>query len=251
MILGIDFGTSSTDYVLADEESIKETGSIPSPYTVEQVKAKVPSGYQAIHVTGSGSAGVTYAKRIDEMTAIGRGGLAVSGLRKGLVVSIGSGTAMVDAKGDRFTHIGGTALGGRTLEGLGQLLLGVGDAPSITALAEKGTPGAVDISLRDLYPSGIGILPPTATAAHFGKPADASREDLAYGLVNMIAQSIATLAVFGARSRRRKAIIITGKLITLPLFERILTERTTTLLGETITIHPHAAVATALGAARS
>src|SRR5262245_28730392 len=67
---------------------------------------------------------------VGEIQAIGCGGQALVMLAGGdgeaplLVVSAGSGTAVVAARGDQHTHITGSGVGGGTLLGLARPLLG-------------------------------------------------------------------------------------------------------------------------------
>jgi len=53
--------------------------------------------------------------KVDEFTAIGLGGLYLTEQKSALVVSIGTGTAFVNARGKKIEHIGGTGVGGGTL----------------------------------------------------------------------------------------------------------------------------------------
>ena len=51
------------------------------------------------------------------------------------------------------------------------------------------------------------------TASNFGKLSDmATNEDLALGIANMVAETIAMLAVFAARSYNIKTVVLTGNL---------------------------------------
>ncbi|HNT30736.1 MAG TPA: Fumble domain-containing protein, partial [bacterium] len=143
-------------------------------------------------------------KHVDEIQAIGCGGLKTSGLSEALVVSLGTGTAMVMARKNEnasivVTHVGGTGLGGGTLMGLGAMLCHVRSFAELESLVEKGDREQVDLLVRDIVGSGIGILPPDLTAANFGRIArnpehSPRREDLAAGLLNLVGQSVARLA---------------------------------------------------------
>ena len=67
--------------------------------------------------------GVEIAK-INEIDAIGLGAKKLYGIEEesALVVSAGTGTACVHVQGNNFNHLGGIAVGGGMLEGLGSLL---------------------------------------------------------------------------------------------------------------------------------
>ncbi|NJK46699.1 MAG: hypothetical protein HC933_22800, partial [Pleurocapsa sp. SU_196_0] len=53
--------------------------------------------------------------KVSEADAVGRGGLKMSGLEAALVVSAGTGTAMIAARGTTCAHVTGSAVGGGTL----------------------------------------------------------------------------------------------------------------------------------------
>jgi type II pantothenate kinase len=187
-----------------------------------------PTALDGVAVTGGRSrelpAGIDGVpiEIVDEPTAIGRGALALAGLDAALVVSCGTGTAIVgaDAVRDAYRHVSGTPLGGGTLEGLAWRLLGVRDAAEICALAARGDASAVDTTLGDVLGGGVGRLPPTATAVNLGRLAslehDPAPEDLAAGLVTMVAQSIGLLALNAARAERLPVVVCVGRLAELP-----------------------------------
>ena len=55
------------------------------------------------------------------------------------------------------------------------------------------------------------------TASIFGKLDDmASKNDLALGIVNMVFESIGMLAVFAARSKKTRDVVLTGNLSKMP-----------------------------------
>jgi pantothenate kinase len=168
-----------------------------------------------------------------------------------LVVSIGSGTAMVSVKNKRCKHIGGTAIGARTLLGFSKLLIKTDDLSKIESLAKKGNPRKTDITLGSIYPKGIGLLPPSATAASFGNIDNPKKEDIALGLINMIAQNIGTLSVFAAKAHNHKSIILIGKIPELKSFKKIIVSRINVLSDIPVTIPENAGFATAIGAAIS
>lgn len=174
---------------------------------------------------------------IPEPEAIGRGGLHLSGLPAALVVSCGTGTAMVSARAAApgrpaaFEHATGTPVGGGTLRALGALLVGSDDAEAIAALAAQGDASKVDTTLADVLGSGLGTLPPEATAVSLGRLADAAdrtrdpeggglgdahdRADLAASLVTMVAQTIALIAVNAVRAQGLPAVVMVGRVATL------------------------------------
>jgi type II pantothenate kinase len=158
--------------------------------------------------------------KVPEVEAIGRGGLVLAGLDQALVVSGGTGTAMVAARMDGSQHVTGSAVGGGTLQGFGALLLGTNDALHIDGLAADGDANQVDLTLEEAIGGTVGGLPADANAVNFGKPPDllanAAREDIAAGLVRLVAQVIAVIAINAASAAGMEAIIFTGHLIDLP-----------------------------------
>jgi type II pantothenate kinase len=98
----------------------------------------------------------------------------------------------------RVVRIGGTALGGGTLLGLGRRLAGCTDFAELCRLAERGDRWRVDLSVADVYAGGQ--TPPlaaelTASAfARLGREAGARPEDLAAALVWMVGENVALIA---------------------------------------------------------
>jgi len=254
MKLGIDFGSSFTDAVVMEKDKIKKLMSFNKKDKLDYVLFKlIPQKFEEIIVTGSGSLKLgdkvkdTKIKKVDEIKAIGLGGLFTSKKKEALVVSIGSGTAMVSCK-EEIKHIGGTPIGGGTVAGLGKLIMNVEELGEIEKLAKKGNLDNVDLTLKEIYPDGIGLLPSTATASHFGNLKEFSNNDVALGLINMAAQSIGTLAVFGAKSFGHDEIILTGRLTKSKIFKEIIEKRIASLCKIKVSIPKNAEYATAIGA---
>ena len=264
MIIGIDIGGSTTDAVLLAE-----------PLRVVTVEANDPvaaaagalgtlvidlhhrlSDITAITVTGSGARllgddllGVP-VRKASEMTAIGVGGSTLAGKQEALVVSMGTGTAMVSVKGSDIRHVSGTGVGGGTLLGLSKHLLNVARLETLEQMAERGDLSRIDLTVGDLAGGPVGHLPADATASNFGKlSSDVTPEDKARALINMIAEVIVVLSVTAARASGLTDIVLTGKLVRVkPFVERI--KATRLLFERNFIIPPHAEFATAIGAAR-
>jgi len=161
--------------------------------------------------------------KVDEMQALGLGGLALSGKSSGLVVSAGTGTAMVAARGGEIDHVTGSAVGGGTLLGLSKLILGTDNALEIDRLALAGDASAVDIMLDEAVGGEVGRLPANANAVNLGKMnrlAEYRREDLAAGLVRLVAQVIAVIAINAAAAEKLDEIILVGHLMDLMTIRR-------------------------------
>lgn len=161
--------------------------------------------------------------KVDEMCALGWGGLAAAGVADGLVVSAGTGTAMVAARGDQVAHVTGSAVGGGTLQGLARLILGTADVAEIDRLALAGDASAVDIMLSEAVGGQVGRLPADANAVNLGKlieGGDFSCEDLAAGLVRLVAQVIAVIAINAADAAGLAQIILIGHTMDLASVRR-------------------------------
>jgi len=157
-------------------------------------------------------------RKIDEILALGLGGLTLSGLERGLVVSAGTGVAIVAAEGGKAEHVTGSAVGGGTLLGLSRIILGTDDVDEIDRLALAGDAAAVDIMLSEAVGGEVGRLPAKANAVNLGKldrENDFSRENLAAGLVRLVAQVIAVIAINASDAAGMKDIILVGHLMDL------------------------------------
>jgi type II pantothenate kinase len=133
---------------------------------------------------------------VGEFEAWGRGApvLArcegVSLAERYLLVSLGTGTSILRIEGRDVQRVGGTALGGGALLGLGELLLGVQSFAELAALAQSGDRRKVDLLVEDIY---AGAAPPLAgklNAASFGKRASRRPEDLAHALIGLVGENV-------------------------------------------------------------
>ena len=242
-IIGIDVGGSTTKIV--GFESLGEDKKILSPI---YVKASDPlasvygafgkftalngidlSDVNKVMITGVGSAFVDNTLygidtcHLSEFECVGRGGLYVSGYSKAIIVSMGTGTAVVAAEkgtvgsGSGFEYMGGTGVGGGTIVGLSKQMLGISDIDHLIALADGGDLEKVDLRISDITKKDLGGLPSYMTASNFGKLSDiATKDDLALGIINMVFESIGMLAVFAARSKNTRDIVLTGNLSKMP-----------------------------------
>ena len=182
------------------------------------------SEIERVMMTGVGSSYVKHnlyginCIRVPEFNCIGRGGLFLSGLDRALVVSMGTGTAVVHAKlGGEFEYLGGTGVGGGTLIGLSKLLMGAQSIEHITEYAEDGDLGNIDLRIKDISsPDSMTALARDMTAANFGNVSDvATKGDIALGIMNMVFETIGMVSVFAARHAGVKDIVLTGNLTRL------------------------------------
>jgi type II pantothenate kinase len=110
-------------------------------------------------------------------------------------VSLGTGTSILRVGQDgRVERAGGTGLGGGTLRGFGQLLLGQGDHDALTALAGEGDRRRVDLLVKDLYPSGEIPLQGNLTASNLGRVTSREPRDIAHAITGLVGENVALLA---------------------------------------------------------
>lgn len=239
----IDFGISNTDVVAFIHGDLRRWTQAyvgePNEQTVRTILAQGGVDLDELPmlaVTGGRhrllppQLGRTRVVGVGELQAIGRGGQAASGLanrrKRILVVSAGSGTAVVSALNARYRHITGAAVGGGTLLGLGRLLLHTVDPLEIDHLAVEGNANGVDLSLADVVTGPIGSLPASATAVNFGRLArmevTASRADLAAALVTLVGQVIGLLSIAAAKALHCEHIVVIGHMTDMTSTRRVL-----------------------------
>lgn len=268
--LGIDFGLTNTDAVLVEDGKLTKAWTLhfssgASLETLEKALAVgqvKPELLERICTTGGRHrdlpeswAGVPIHKA-GEAESVGRGGLALAGVSEALVVSAGTGTAMISARPGAFQHLTGSAVGGGTLLGLAKLLIGTSDPLEVARLAESGDSSGVDSTLLDAIGGGIGHLPPSATAVNFGKvprlETPPKREDIAAGLFTIVGQVIAVIAINAAKAAGFEQVVVVGHLADLKSTRDVIDRVWGFYLVEPRAIIPEQrGYATALGAALS
>jgi type II pantothenate kinase len=209
-------------------------------------------------ITGVGSAFIGNniygldAVRVNEFIANGKGGLYLSGMDEAIIVSMGTGTAFVyaNSKTGEYTHLGGTGVGGGTLVGIADKLLGIRSAQHVAELALNGNINNVDLMISDITQSDISpTLTGGITASNFGKVSDmATREDIALGLLNMVFETVAMMAIISARMKNIKDIVLIGNLTVLPQAKEIFAN-VGRMLGANFIIPEYSQYGTVIGAA--
>jgi len=155
--------------------------------------------------------------RVEEFLANGLGGLFLSGLSHAVIVSMGTGTALVEASEDDIRHIGGTGIGGGTILGLSSRMLNVHDTELVIKMAGEGDLSNVDLMVGDITKDLLPGLPPYSTASNFGRVSDvATNGDIALGIINLVLQSIGVTAIFAVRGIGVNDIVLIGKLSVMP-----------------------------------
>ncbi len=267
-IIGIDVGGSTTKIVGFRDHSVmiapqfvKATDPVTSLYgafgkfTVEN--GIELSDIEKVKLTGVGSSYVTKplygltCERTVEFECVGRGGIYLSGLEEAIVVSMGTGTAIIYANKDGETqYLGGTGVGGGTLVGLSRRMLGMDNINHIVEIAKEGCLDHVDLRIKDMYDKDSSIdLAENMTAANFGKLSDlASPGDVALAILNMVFETAGMLAIFAARSKNLHDIVLTGNLTSIPQAKKIYADLEN-IFDVHFIIPEHAQFACAIGAA--
>ncbi len=214
-----------------------------------------------ILMTGAGSSVITngiYNLKcisVPEFSGSGIGGLYLSGLEEAIVVSMGTGTAINHAKriaADKYEikYLGGTGVGGGTLVGLSRKMLGLDSVEHIEQLAKDGNLDNVDLRIKDISRNhNYHGINENLTAANFGKVSDmATPADLALGISNMVAETVAMLSIFAARAHATKDIVLIGNLTTIEPIRAVFES-----LGDSFGVHfiipENAQFGTVIGAA--
>ena len=234
MIIGIDVGISTTKIV-----GIDVTGKVVSPI---RIKATDPvaslygafgkylydngillSDIEHVMITGVGSAYINTpiyglpTDKADEFVADGLGARYETGLDRMIVVSMGTGTSLVQCDGDDIRHIGGIGLGGGTLMGLSRIMLKTDDIRQVYTLAEDGDLSNIDVRIGDISPDPLPGLPADATASLFGNAAsNACREDIALGIITTVLQTIGSSCILSSLGSGIKEYVLIGNLTLLP-----------------------------------
>ncbi len=264
MNIGIDIGGSTTKIigthnsriirpltVEANDPVASASGAMGKFINVNKLSF---SDINKVMVTGVGASflddtlfGLPLVK-INEFKALGYGGLFLSGLKKAIIVSMGTGTAYVKAHGKCIKHLGGTGVGGGTITGLAKSMAGLSNVNNIIEAATKGKLDNIDLSVGDISHTDIGNLPDTITASNFGKMSDqANKNDMCKGILNMVFQVVGMMAIFAARTEKDNDIVLAGKLVDAPQAKKTFKELAK-LYNVKFHVPDHAAYCTAIGA---
>ena len=153
MIVGIDIGGSTTDAVILENGSIRVV-TIEANDPVAAAAGALGkivgdagislSDIESVAATGAGSRALgdqlfgRPVVKVNEFTAIGVGGTTLAHKDRALVVSLGTGTAMVSVNQAEIRHVSGTGVGGGTLLGLAKHMLGVSGLDTLETMAGRG-----------------------------------------------------------------------------------------------------------------
>ena len=223
---GIDAG--ATLWKLARVEADRlELESIPAG-ALGEVRDRIAAwSPDRVHLTGGGANRIAAAfdvaeaavRLVSEFEAWGRGASLLAARagwtlpRRYLLVSVGTGTSVLEVEGEAAARVSGMTLGGGTLLGLARLLFDVDSFTEIAALAERGDRGRVDLRVGDVYPEGGIALDPRLTASCFAKAASRDPADLAQALVGLLGENIGLSSAALALARGIETVVFGGSAV--------------------------------------
>jgi type II pantothenate kinase len=227
VVIGIDIGSTTTKAVSIENgkliRKIKTKAADPVTAATGAFGKMILENdinintIERIMITGAGAARIQSnifgipTRRVNEINAIGIGGMFLSGMNNIIITNIGTGTAIIEAGERGISHFGGSGVGGGTILGLAKKLLPTAEFSGIMELAETGNLSQVDLLMGDIMDTGLSFLNKENTAANFGKMLDsAGSGDIALAIINMVFQVIGMLSVFAARARNTGRVIVTG-----------------------------------------
>ena len=223
-MIGVDCGSSFTDVVVFKEGRLKSTFSIPSSdFSLGVFNSFVKSlGNNRDSVVATGSRVKTSillkrkkAELVDEIESIAAGARFLTGKKDFVVANVGTGTPIVQVEGFEFKHLGGTGVGGGTLDGLSRLLLGLRKVDGLESLALKGS-NVLDLSVREAVGGSVGRIPPNATAGNFAKvfsTRKVSPEDVAFSITNMVGEVVGMTTCIAANGAGKQFVVFTGRTV--------------------------------------
>ncbi len=202
---------------------------------------------------------------VDEFTAWGAGASALLAQDPTphpapyLLVSVGTGTSALRVDGDSVHRVGGTALGGGTVLGLGSLLCDCLDFGELCRMAERGKRQTVDLMLSDVYPSGDNplLLAADITASSFARISHPtatgpkpSHDDLAAAIMGLVGENVALICASLARAAGATHVFYGGSTLrgNTRLADLLIT--LTTALGRPAHLLPNGEFAGAIGASQ-
>ncbi len=256
LVLGIDFGTSTTKLALVKNGRCIKTHRVADNVPIEEaLEAFGVAGVKRIGITGVGASFIHEDIRgiptvhVDEFLSLSRGVYRIAKNSNCLVVSVGTGTSFTRVTPIRAWHVGGSGVGGGMLMGLAKALCDSTDMQQFQALAEKGDLHNIDLELQDVCAGSLSNLQPSSTVANLYKLADKpDKADIAAGLCNMIFQSIGVMAAFAVKKHLTRTIVLVGTIADWPIADRSLAE-VAPLHNVRFITPDNGAFATAIGAA--
>ena len=233
IVIGIDVGISTTKIVGIKNNKISAPIRITAADPITSLYGAFGKylhdndielkDVEHVMLTGVGAAYIDQpiyglpTSKSQEFIADGLGARYESKLDHTIVVSMGTGTSFVRCEGDDMEHIGGIGVGGGTLAGLARIMLNTSDIAQVATLAKKGNDRNIDLTIGDISPQPLPGLPMDTTASNFARAqSDASKEDIAAGIIKMVLQSIGSAAWLASLGSDIRDFVLIGNLSLLP-----------------------------------
>ena len=233
IIIGIDVGISTTKIVGIKNNKVSAPIRITAADPVTSLYGAFGkylhdndidlSDVEHVMLTGVGAAYIDQpiyglpTSKSQEFIADGLGARFESKLDHTIVVSMGTGTSFVKCDGDEMKHIGGIGVGGGTLAGLARIMLNTSDIAQVATLAKQGNIRNIDLTIGDISAQPLPGLPMDTTASNFARAqSDASKEDIAAGIIKMVLQSIGSAAWLASLGSDIRDFVLIGNLSLLP-----------------------------------
>jgi type II pantothenate kinase len=233
IIIGIDVGISTTKIVGIKNNKVSAPIRITAADPITSLYGAFGkylhdndielSDVEHVMLTGVGAAYIDQpiyglpTSKSQEFIADGLGARFESKLDHTIVVSMGTGTSFVKCDGDEMKHIGGIGVGGGTLAGLARIMLNTSDIKLVATLAKQGNVRNIDLTIGDISAQPLPGLPMDTTASNFARAqSDASKEDIAAGIIKMVLQSIGSAAWLASLGSDIRDFVLIGNLSLLP-----------------------------------
>ncbi len=233
IIIGIDVGISTTKIVGIKNNKVSAPIRITAADPITSLYGAFGkylhdndidlSDVEHVMLTGVGAAYIDQpiyglpTSKSQEFIADGLGARFESKLDHTIVVSMGTGTSFVKCDGDEMKHIGGIGVGGGTLAGLARIMLNTSDIAQVATLAKQGNIRNIDLTIGDISAQPLPGLPMDTTASNFARAqSDASKEDIAAGIIKMVLQSIGSAAWLASIGSDIRDFVLIGNLSLLP-----------------------------------
>ena len=233
IVIGIDVGISTTKIVGIKNNKVSAPIRITAADPITSLYGAFGkylhdndielSDVEHVMLTGVGAAYIDQpiyglpTSKSQEFIADGLGARFESKLDHTIVVSMGTGTSFVKCDGDDMKHIGGIGVGGGTLAGLARIMLNTSDIKQVAALAKQGNVRNIDLTIGDISAQPLPGLPMDTTASNFARAqSDASKEDIAAGIIKMVLQSIGSAAWLASLGSDIRDFVLIGNLSLLP-----------------------------------
>lgn len=220
MIIGIDFGSSMTKFVISEKGTITHKSRIAHGEDyIAHLKGLHPENADKIIICGGGASFINEdilgipTEHVEEFDALARGGHFLSGLDECLVAGLGTGTSFLYVNQEKAVHLGGSGIGGALLTTLAKNCCGYTDIEAFLALAAEGELSRADLQIRDISMTDIDNLYADATAANMAKlNADSRPCDYATGICNLVFQNIGVMAFLADGAYHTGHAVILGTL---------------------------------------